>query len=285
MENFRQTLECVGVNKGDILYVASDVSRILWDSRKYFALIGNDDLIMFFNGLIEQLQNIVGDQGTLLLPVYNWDFCRGEAFDYRKTQGVVGVLNNFILNNRNDFIRTKHPLYSFMVWGKDAKQLYEMNNQEAWGQASPFAYLHKNGAKHLCLNTTIRRSLTFKHYVEQSVNVPYRHHKYFMGSYIDENGVEEVRVYSQYVRDLSIKYTATQSEEFLLSGGACKLAYFQEWPISLTNLAIAYELFKEDLICNHGANVCQFENYSLPEKWDKNSKYEVGFLKDRLLLS
>ena len=43
------------------------------------------------------------------------------------------------------------------------------------------------------------------HYVEEKIRVPYRYMKEFVGSYVDESGLEEQRKYSMYVRDLQIE--------------------------------------------------------------------------------
>ena len=44
-------------------------------------------------------------------------FCEGKDFDYKKTQSKCGLLSNIALK-RDDFLRTKNPIYSFAVTGK-----------------------------------------------------------------------------------------------------------------------------------------------------------------------
>jgi aminoglycoside 3-N-acetyltransferase len=283
--DFKDRLKDVGVKPGDIIYVGSDIAGIVIQAKEELELADKSEQNLLLDALIDALKETVTEEGTLLFPVYSWDFCRGKGFDYYKTRGEVGALNNYILTNRKDFIRTTHPLYSFMVWGKDAKKLYLLQNQEAWGEASAFAYMHKNNAKELDLNVSATRSMTFKHYVEQSVKVPYRYPKFFCGNYTDENGVTEYRTYSMYVRDLSVELDPAQTNEFFIGGGAGRSVTHRGWDINIIELEKAYELLKDDLLNNGGRNVYHFTDYELSEKQFGNNSYEIGFLKDRKLVN
>ena len=57
----------------------------------------------------------VGPEGTILIPCFNWDFCKGKKFNYLETPPQIGSLPK-IAFKREDFKRTKHPIYSFLVW-------------------------------------------------------------------------------------------------------------------------------------------------------------------------
>ena len=85
----------------------------------------------------------VGQEGDLLFPTFNWGFCSGRGFNYKETPSESGSLSKLALN-RNDFIRTKHPIYSFSVKGKEQEILYELDDESGWGKDSLFAYFHKN---------------------------------------------------------------------------------------------------------------------------------------------
>lgn len=279
--DFRKALGDIGLKKNDIVYVSSDVTSVVLTAMKELGFKGRDDRERFLNTLIDVLQEVVGPEGTLLFPVYNWDFCKGVAFDIKTTQGQVGSLNNYILNTRNDFARTKHPLYSLMVWGKDADRLVNMDNQDSWGSNSPFAYLHHNGGKELCLNVNATQGMTFKHYVEQSLNVPYRYQKFFMGEYTDIDGCRETRVYSMYVRRLEVTLTPSQTTDFFVRKGCCNRTTFRGMDMAVIDLPGAYDALSDDLLHNGGHNVYEFENYSID--WDaaRDDAYQMGFLKNR----
>lgn len=283
-KEFHEKLDEVGIDKGDIVCVGSDITAIVVNAMRELEFASKQDQTDFLNALVDELQKQVTEEGTLLFPVYTWIICRGGDFDYHKTQGEVGSFNNFILNSRRDFVRTKHPIYSFMVWGRDAKILHDMDNQEAWGKASPFYYMHQNGAKELDLSVTALRSMTFKHYVEMSVKVPYRYPKYFICNYTDENGVTEERTYSMWVRRVDVKFTSTQDNPFFEEKKVGKTTDFRGWKINVIDLMGAYDVLRDDLLNNGGKNVYSFENYEID--WnDKKEVYEVGFWRDKTLIT
>ena len=277
LKNFRETLRENGIEKGDILYVASDLSGVLIDARRELEISSAEDRSRFCDGMVTALQETVGPGGQLLFPVFSWAFCKGAAFDCRRTKGEVGILGNHILFHRSDFTRTSHPIYSFMTWGQNAETLCRMQNQESWGRQSPFAYLHKAGAKQLNLNLSTQRSFTFQHYVEQSLEVPYRYPKYFMGRYVDLDGSEEVRTYSMYVRNLDIQMKEYLPEEFVLNSGCAKRADWRTVYFTVIDFRKAYDVLERDLRENGGMNLYSFVDYRL--KWDQpRHPYEVRYL-------
>lgn len=281
--DFHESMEKLGIGKGDILYIGSDAAAVVVLASRELEFSGRDDQKTFLNHLTDTIKEHVGQEGTLLFPVYSWKYCKGVPFDYYKTQGETGAFNNFILNERKDFKRTRHPIYSFMVWGRDAEKLYSMNNQEAWGEASPFYYLHQNGGKEFDINVNGFRSMTFKHYVEMSVRVPYRYPKFFMGKYTDEFGVTEERAYSMYVRSLDIRMKSSQNNAFFEEKGIGSTVENHGYELHVIDLPKAYEALKDDLLNNGGMNVYHFEDYTL-DMSAQRQVYEIGYLKDRELL-
>lgn len=269
----KESLNRIGITEGDILYVASDIRYFLYSVTRDY---GTDKIDDALNSVTDELQRIVGDKGTILFPVFSWDFCRGRGFDYYKTQGEVGTYSNWILNNRKDFRRTKHPMYSFMVWGNKEDLFCGMNNQDAWGVASPFYYLMKNGGKQLEFNVESFKGLTFIHCIEQWVKVPYRHHKYFFGKYVDENGVEEIRSYSMYVRDLGVYEHTKTTHQYLIDNGAAIETVWKDNKLTVVDIAKCYDVVGEDIINNDGKNNLFFRDYDFHYYSKQTMPYEIG---------
>ena len=71
-------LNSIKIKKGDKILLSSDILRILIKFRKKNFINPNT----IINTLIEQ----IGKDGTLLVPTYNWDFCKGIDFNYYKTK-------------------------------------------------------------------------------------------------------------------------------------------------------------------------------------------------------
>lgn len=272
-DDLEKSLNRIGVNKGDTIYVASDVRFLIYSIME---VLGSDEIDNALDELTNTLQETVGTEGTILFPVFSWDFCRGKGFDYYKTQGEVGTYSNWILNNRKDFRRTQHPMYSFMVWGHKANLFCNMSNQDAWGVASPFYYLMKNRGKQLEFNVESYKGLTFIHCIEQWVDVPYRHPKYFFGKYRDENGDEEVRAYSMFVRDLDVYEHTKTTHQYLVDNGAAIETVWKENKLTLVDISKCYDVVKEDIVENDGKNNLQFKDYTFHYNTEKTLPYEVG---------
>lgn len=184
------------IEEGDIIYVISDVLELAKISRLHGEKF---DAQQFLDTLMKK----VGMHGTILVPVFNWDFCEGKPFDYRNTPGKTGALGNAALKNM-EFKRTRHPVYSFAVWGNRQNEICSIDVEDSFGSGTIFDYLYKNKAKSLVIGLNALEGLTMVHYVEQIVGVPYRYFKEFEGRYIDCEGIEQKKKMLMYVRDLNI---------------------------------------------------------------------------------
>ena len=157
------------VQSGDCVYVVSDVLDIAKAVRAQGERFEP-------HKLIDKLQEMVGKEGTLLFATFNWDFCGGTPFDYYKTPVRTGALSKKALE-REEFVRTKHPLYSFAVWGKDQALLEQNDAKTSFGPGTIFAYLYEKNAKVLNVGIPALKGVTYVHHVEQMGGVPYRYHK------------------------------------------------------------------------------------------------------------
>jgi aminoglycoside 3-N-acetyltransferase len=180
-----------GVCRGDILMIHSSLRRTL---QKYQA----QDKEISPQIVLESFIEAVGSLGTLLFPLFNYDFTKGIPFDIRHTPSQMGALSEMArLYPRA--IRTEHPICSFAVIGAESKRFEHINNYSGWGKDSPFAtILEMDGKVALldCLNATMI------HHAEEMCEVPYRYHKDFTGKYTDINGETSERTYSFFVRDI-----------------------------------------------------------------------------------
>lgn len=180
------------IERGDIVYVISDIFNLVKIYREDFDV----------NVFLESLMTKVGKEGTILIPTFNWDFCQGKVFDYTKTKSQVGALGNASLR-RKDYKRTKHPIYSFCIWGRDKKKLCGIDPKNSFGKGTVFEYLIENDAKALIIDLPTMQGMTILHHVEQMIGVPFRFEKEFTAGYIDCEGEFSESTYSMYVRDYS----------------------------------------------------------------------------------
>lgn len=256
-------LKEAGIEDGDSVYFASNVTRlVLLANRMHSERKG----IEVVEEIVEALKEAVGKQGIIMIPTFSWEFCRNHIYDCKKTKSAVGALSNYLIGNGLGFKRTKHPIYSFMVWGKDADLLCSMNNMDGWSEDSPFGYMYMHNTKMVMLDVTDGECNTFEHYVEKRLDVPWRYNKIFEGYYIDENGVKDIRQYSMFVRDLDIESTQNTDESLYTDNGLLKIVYMGEIPIRMIELRNSYEYIANDLKSEKN-HIYQFENYT-PD-WEK----------------
>ena len=162
---------------------------------------------------------------------------------------------------RNDFKRTKHPIYSFAVWGKDKDKLCNLENVSSFGADSPFAYLKENNALNIFIDVDYNNSFTYVHFVEeQSGVVKYRYQKMFTAPYIDEDGQNHNSRYSMFVRDLNLDVENTINNIGLIleKNAVAKRTTVDTIPIAFLRMGDAYPIIEDDIIHNKSRNICTY---------------------------
>lgn len=243
--DYKDLLSGYGIEEGDIIDVSSDILSLMLHARKY-------QLHFDMKDLLSALKAKVGHNGTVMIRAFSWDFCHGKGFDIRKTKSQVGSLGNAALKD-SSFKRTKHPMYSWLVWGKYQVELVGMNNVESFAEDSPFAFLYEYNGKHVRLGNTKNDSFSQRHYAELLANVPFRYIKMFHGTYKDVDGNETRKEYSMYVRRLDCDVTY---EDFLAYDdlGTEATRKFDGFSCSSVQIKKAVDYIVNDLKDNFGRN-------------------------------
>ncbi len=249
----RHIPEYFGLEKGDAVWLASDAKRLLYSAVEHGE--GTD-----VNPLLEGIMDQIGPEGTLLIPTFNWDFCKGKTFDIRSSPCKTGIIGKAALK-RKDFVRTRHPIYSFAVWGHDQELLAEMTNKSSFGADSPFGYCREKNAKNVFIDVECQHSFTFVHYVEEQCGVPYRYLKDFTANYIDRDGVETTRTYSMNVRDLDLDIFITiyPLEEEFTAAGAARRYTVNEIPMKTIEMGKTYDIIARDVTENRSRKICTYK--------------------------
>lgn len=181
------------IREGDIVYLISDILNVAKVARCNGERFDP-------NRFIDTLIRKVGETGTVLIPSFNWGFCKGKAFDYKATPSEAGALGNVALQ-RPDFIRTRHPIYSFCVYGKDKEKLFQIDPVNAFGEGTVFEYIVKNQAKALVIDLPTMDRNVICHHMEKLAEVPFRFEKNFIADYIGPEGIKSRKSYSMFVRN------------------------------------------------------------------------------------
>ncbi|ASM37148.1 AAC(3) family N-acetyltransferase [Campylobacter sputorum] len=235
------------LSKDDFVVIAGNFNNFIMKEKRKNR---NYDL----NFLIDEIIDKIGTSGTLMFHTFSWDFCHNIKYDIKNTRSKTGALGNIALQ-RDDFKRTKHPIYSFAVFGKWQENLVKMDNKSSFSYNSPFAFMHKNRAKMIIVNMELNHSFTFVHYVEQSHNINYRFEKDFSGIFIDENGIESRRIYSMFVRKDGVFTDLNPLEKIFVDKKAMKIKYTLNEEIKLIDLNLTYDIISDDIRQNQAKNL------------------------------
>ncbi|MEQ5871257.1 AAC(3) family N-acetyltransferase [Sagittula sp. NFXS13] len=178
-----------GIINGSVLLVHSSMARTFNRER-----CGPKEVI---DDLLAQL----GPDGTLLLPLFNFDFTKGTPFDFATTPSHMGALSEFG-RTWPGAVRTCHPIYGFAAIGAQAERFSGVNNRSGYGADSPFAMLRELDGQIAVIDLPDQNAMTFYHHVEETLAVPYRYHKNFSASYTNQDGETSTQTYSIFVRDI-----------------------------------------------------------------------------------
>ena len=184
VEGFRD----LGVEAGDSLLVHS--------SYKSFGPVEGGP-----QTVIHALEAALGEEGTLIMPTFNFDFNKGEPWDVRTTPSKMGVLTELVRQDPRAK-RVFHPFYSFAVLGRHAEMLGSLHYKSAYERNSVFGRLRDLDGKIMVVGLSYTNSMTFFHHIEQMEGVDYRFLKQFSGEVTDENGNTYTDTFEMLVRDI-----------------------------------------------------------------------------------
>lgn len=191
-KDLKNTIEQLGIKSGDIICMPSELFNFGIPMQKK-----ND----FLKSILECFFDVLGEDGTLIMPTFTYSFCKNEIYDKVKSTTKMGALNEYF-RNQEGVKRTNDPIFSFAV--KGAKEdLFLKDSASCFGENSVYDCLIKNNGKYVLFGTTIGHTLT--HRIEEEVGVEYRYFKTFNGLMIDEYGKKIDKSIEYYVRCLDKK--------------------------------------------------------------------------------
>lgn len=188
-EDFRSALAAAGARPGDVVLLHSHLPA-------FGRVEGGPET------LISSALDFLGPQGTLAMPAFTLSYPRTRRFDSAATPSEMGALTE-AFRLRPGTRRSLHPIHSICVAGARAREIAGSWAPSSFGPGSPFERIHEADALLLCAGVGAER-LTFVHFVEEKVGVPYRGHKQYPGTVVMDGAPDE-RPYAMYSRDLRFK--------------------------------------------------------------------------------
>lgn len=187
-DNLIASFQAIGLQPGDILLVHSSY-------KSFGGVEGGPQTV------IDALLAVLGNEGTLIMPTFNFDFCKGEPWNVRTTPSHMGAITNMV-REHPEAKRVFHPIYSFAILGKHAEFLTKERYKSSYGANSLFAKLRELDGKIMVIGLIYNDSMTFFHHIEEMEGVDYRYMKSFTGMVTDEDGTTYEDTFTMLVRDI-----------------------------------------------------------------------------------
>ncbi|WP_223810432.1 MULTISPECIES: AAC(3) family N-acetyltransferase [unclassified Campylobacter] len=187
------SLEEIGLSKGDMLCVHTEIFSF------GMPLLKKED---FLNKIIEIFKDILGKNGTLIMPTFTYSFCKNLDFDKLNSRSTMGILTEHY-RKQNGVYRTNDPIFSFAISGAKA-ELLKKDCKSCFEKGSVYDVLKDEKGKLLIFGNQ-KLGYTFTHFIEEEALVSYRYFKEFNGNFIDEMGNKRQKSIKYYVRKLNEK--------------------------------------------------------------------------------
>ena len=198
-----EALAAVGLRRGDVVFSHSNVG--------FFGIPeSGKDPDSVFKTIYGAFRQVIGEEGTLVVPAYTYSFCVMKPFDPDNTPSTCGLFTELV-RLQPDARRSLDPIFSVAAIGRLSDELTRDAPAECFGPDSFWArFLEKDG---IICNLNFDASSTFIHFVEKSLGVPYRYDKLFTGDLIVRgHRWKSSAIYS--VQDLSNPSTVVAPEPF-----------------------------------------------------------------------
>lgn len=231
VEGFRE----LGVAEGDTLLVHSSYKSL-------GAVDGGPQTV------INALEAVLGEEGTLIMPTFNFDFNKGQPWDVRSTPSKMGVLTELVRVDPRAK-RVFHPFYSFAILGKHAEMLGSLRYKSSYERNSVFGKLRDLDGKIMVIGLSYTNSMTFFHHIEQMEGVDYRFLKQFTGEVTDWDGTTKVDTFEMLVRDID-KGVVTEVNpmgELMEKAGIIKVGRIGEAEVKLMKANDVYEFTAREM--------------------------------------
>lgn len=157
----RQALQEVGVVPGETVMVHVSMNEIRRAAPAVDAI-----------SLIKLLQELIGEEGTLLVPTfpfsgYELDYVTTtDTFDVRRTPSQMGLMTE-VFRRMPGVVRSLHPTHPVAGWGSRADEFLSQHHEgSTFGENSPFGKLAAAGGLVVGIGVGLFNGFTIIHSAE-----------------------------------------------------------------------------------------------------------------------
>lgn len=173
-----------GVGKGDIVLSHVSLGRLGYPEE-------GRDIETVCRVLYESFMEVVGPEGTVLIPTYTYSIGRREIYDIENTPSTVGPFTEYF-RKLPGAIRSRDPMLAMAGIGPKSKELLTDLPHTCYGADSVYDRMRKAGAK-ICNVGISLYWTTFRHHIEEMFAVPFRFKKVFTGYILDQEKMDYER--------------------------------------------------------------------------------------------
>lgn len=148
----------------------------------------------------EVLQYITAG-ADLWFPSFNLNFPKTGIYDVKNTPSEMGHLSEFFRANKATW-RNEIPMHSCCGTGPAPKET-DTHIKDPWAEDSVWETLVSKKGIILFYGAHLD-AISFLHYLEKQLHVPYRYAKQFKGKIIDRDGIEKNTVLEHIVRPMNL---------------------------------------------------------------------------------
>ncbi len=202
--------------------------------------------------LFSAMRDVIGPEGTMLLPAFSFSFPENEDFDSQATPSIQGEWSSSLefleyFRSLPGVVRSADPIFSVAGLGPMAEKLLTRLPNTSYGKDCLHERLMKAGGKICGLGAGLAEA-PFVHYVEETMGVPFRYKKLFTGR-IAQNGKlsEQGWISSVPIQAANGLPDGTRLEKMARSEGRCRVANVGLGEIVSIDCSSFYELISREI--------------------------------------
>jgi aminoglycoside 3-N-acetyltransferase len=177
----------IGVEPGRVVYITGNFGRL----GRYHI----NDKEELFKAHLTCLLELVGSQGTIVVPTHSWSLVRtNTVFDRHATPSETGPFSEYVRQQKSA-IRQLHPYSSSTALGGGAGFLCQESSRHAYGPHTPFDRMVDQDALYISIGQSMEYSISLIHHLEFMMGVPYRYVKEFKHPCLVEDEITEELFY------------------------------------------------------------------------------------------
>jgi aminoglycoside 3-N-acetyltransferase len=187
-----KTLKGLGISKGDSVFIHSNLT--------FFGMLDEANSAEEINeAFYRAFCEVIGDEGTIIVPTFSYSFCKNEKYDLLNSKSDCGMFTEYI-RKLDGAMRSYDANFSVAAIGNLANEYTENAATHSFGKDSFWERFKGKKGKIVCMN--FHKGSTFIHFIEKSLNVPYRYDKNFYGDIILNDKIIENQMFTHFVRAL-----------------------------------------------------------------------------------